>query len=611
MCGIAGFVTSGEREPATIRSQVESMVASIHHRGPDANGVELIPSRAGDVAALGAVRLRIIDLNPSADQPLADSESRVWTVFNGEIYNYIELRRELSAKGYRFATSTDTECLVYAYLDSNRDVSVMASRLRGMFAFAIWDVELGRLCLVRDRLGIKPLYWTVQGTDLAFGSEQRSLATAGFVSGQPRLEAVGAFLSKGCVPQSMPILEGIRSVKPGHAVTWTRSGITETRWWKPQFEPRPEFDSDEAAIGAISQTVGDAVRRHLVADRTVGIFLSSGVDSTAVATFAAEAGSPQTLTVTFPDSKVPDEGAAARATSNRLGLEHLEVPVTAARAVELMPKIVGDLDSPSIDGFNSWLVSQAASEAGLVVVLSGLGGDELLAGYRTFTLVPRLAPLTQLQRLVPNRLRRAAARRMHERGGLDRIGRVLSSDPGLPGAYQAVRGVFSCAELNALGFPAAPAPLWALPKNPVDAVTLMELTTYLPDQLLADTDSVSMAHSLEARVPLLDDAIVELALAIPARTRVAGKQLLARAAGFTKPATKETFALPMERWIKTELRDFVRDGLLDDALPFDDLLPAAFRRSTWNAFESSRAHWSKAWAVAVLRRWPGANNFNW
>ena len=586
------------------------MLDRINHRGPDARGARALAGNAGRVATLGAVRLRIIDVAPTADQPMSDADGAVWTAFNGELYNFKELRAELSAAGFVFRSHSDTECLVHLWRYCNGDVTRLASRLRGMFAFAIWDTTTGTAALVRDRLGIKPLYWTRTGDGVAFASEQRALAHAGLVPGSMNEDVVAGYLTKGVVPFRNGIVAGVEALEPGSALVWNGDEPELRRWWRPLFAQRADLLATERAADEVAASVGDAVKRHLVADRTVGVFLSSGTDSTAVATLAAENGAQRSLTVRFPDEPQFDEGDAAAATARRLHLDHAEVPTTATDATALFPQFLTSLDSPTADGFNSWLVSRAAHQAGLVVALSGLGGDELFAGYRTFQLVPRLRRVTPVLNRMPGTARAWAGRFLRSNDRTRPFARAIGAGPGMAGAYHAMRSLFDADEVAALGLP-RPQLLDVRVTEPVDAVTLLELGSYLRYQLLPDTDTTSMAHSLEVRVPLLDDRVVETALALPPSQRTAGKALLAAAAGLASAPIKRTFTLPIERWIRGALRPTMQTALLDDSLPFADVLPTAFRSQLWRDFEANRVHWSKIWAVGVLRLWPDANGFRW
>ena len=280
--------------------------------------------------------------------------------------------------------------------------------------------------------------------------------------------------------------------------------------------------------------------------------------------------------------------------------------MTSEDAASAWPRFLSNLDSPSIDGFNTWLVARAAHDVGLVVALSGLGGDELLAGYRTFHVTPRVRRARSAAVLLPQSAREFLARKLRG-AGQHNVARALTSGTGLANAYHAVRGLFGRDELMSIGLiPKAKTPTLD-ERNPIDAVTLMELTTYLRDQLLIDADSVSMAHSIELRVPLLDDEMVRASLEIPASLRREGKNLLAEAAGLPAQREKRTFSLPMQNWVGTSLRTFVKDGVLDNDLAASDLLPERFRRQVWAEFTAGKAHWSRAYAIAVLRLWPSAS----
>ncbi|HUR77374.1 MAG TPA: asparagine synthase (glutamine-hydrolyzing) [Acidimicrobiales bacterium] len=612
MCGIAGVIEStASRDPTALVQRVDAMLDAIDHRGPDARNARSLDAANGARATLGAVRLRIIDVAPTADQPMSDGAGAVWTAFNGELYNFKELRGELSAAGYAFRSGSDTECLVHLWDYVDGDVDRMAARLRGMFAFAVWDTRTGRGALVRDRLGIKPLFWAATANGVAFCSEQRALARGGFVDGSPNGDVVAGYLAKGVVASGSTILRGVHSLGPGEHLTWDAGSPTVGQWWRPVFTLRADLLDRTRAVEEVRSAVGDAVARHLVADRTVGVFLSSGTDSSAVAALAARTGPQRSLTVRFPDEPELDEGALAAATANRLGFDHTEVPTTGEDAAAGFPQFLKALDSPTADGFNSWLVCRAARQAGLVVALSGLGGDELFAGYRTFDLVPRLSRVLPVINRLPPPARYAAARVLRTNERSRPFARALAAGTGPAAAYHATRGLFDCGELAELGL--APPVLASLDRSPhpLDAVTLLELGAYLRDQLLPDSDTTSMAHSLEVRVPLLDDRVVAAALALPPSVRRQGKDLLAEAADLGPRTAKRTFTLPIARWLRGPLRTVIRTAILDDDLAYREYLPHGFRARLWRDFESGRDHWSKVWAVGVLRLWPEANGFAW
>jgi asparagine synthase (glutamine-hydrolysing) len=606
VCGILGVVTSGSLSLA----RFDEGLRTLTHRGPESTGVkELSTPRAA--CLLGHTRLRIIDVHERADQPMTDESGTLWITYNGELYNYPELRRHLEGKGHRFVSSSDTESIVHLYEELGGDIEQMLNRLRGMFAFALFDMTRDRAILGRDRLGIKPLYWCDgPGGGLAFASEVRALVAAGFASGAPDPEGLGTYLAWGSVQGPATSFEGVREVMPGSIVEWTPKGTHTSRWWTPQIREGAGKVSDATSL--MRQTLGDAVARHLVADRPIGIFLSGGVDSGAVARLAAQHGTAQGLTVTFPEAK-DDEGQAAARVADELGIEHLQVPIRGVDIAQDLEAILSAMDQPTSDGVNSWFVARAAHEAGLVVALSGLGGDELFGGYPSFRIVPRLASVTRAMALVPVWMREKVTRPLTDRRPGSPIVRALSVAEGHAGAYVAVRGLLSSSELRHHGvrLPLPEPPSVEHHHGPIDQVTLLELTNYLPNQLLRDTDQMSMAHSLEVRVPLLDDDVVRLALALPSKVRAAkGKRLLARASG-TDSTLKRPFALPFQRWLTGPLKEPIREALLSETLPLNGVIPAGLRHRLWFAFDDGHIHWSRPWSIAVLRLWPEANGLNW
>ncbi len=324
----------------------------------------------------------------------------------------------------------------------------------------------------------------------------------------------------------------------------------------------------------------------------------------------AKSGAVRALTVTFPDAN--DEGDAAHQLATQVGAQHDRVAVTGVEVAAAMPEILGAMDQPTSDGVNTWIVCRATKQAGLVVALSGLGGDELFGGYPSSRLVPRLALITSLLALVPLKLKARAASLVENRTPGSRLARALASTGGYAGAYQAVRSLLPQTNMSANGMGHQLRVALGTSVNSQDRVMLLEMAHYLPNQLLRDTDQMSMSHSLEIRVPILDDSMVKVALALPATVRSQpGKALLAQAANVEWPNVKRPFALPFEQWIRGPLRDTVMEGLLSNELPFGELVPVEFRKRLWHSFEAGRTHWSRPWAVAVLRLWPSANGFSW
>ena len=596
MCGIAGSVAA---KGGVLAAQTFEMVDRLGHRGPDARGV-----RAFGQCSLGHTRLRIIDLSPLADQPLANEDDTAWVVFNGEIYNFSELRSQLLRAGHIFRSATDTEVLVHLYEQRGDD---MVCDLRGMFAFAIWDQARRRLLLCRDRLGIKPLYYRTRGQELSFASEVRALSTP---TDSIDLTALRAILRLGWIPGPRTIRSEISELPPGHRMVWEDGRVTMSQYWSPNVTATASPGADETA-----QVLEDAMRRHLVADVPVGLFLSAGVDSVVLAELARRtAPGLQTYTVAFNTSA--DESADAAAIVRRLGLDHTIVPVGEAEALASVSRFVGDMDQPTVDGLNTWIISRAVREAGLVVALSGLGGDELFGGYSTFRHVPRLARAGRAARALGRWPEVVVGMMGHARRvAHSRALRALegAADGGWDNAYAAVRGTFAQSELNRI---------W--PPGQDIAETLVQVTTertrpnaavvgniemsnYLPFQLLRDTDCMSMAHSLEVRVPLLDDNVVDLAIrgqvsSGPAWNKRRMVEAVNPQLSYLVDRPKRTFTLPIADWMRGELFGVVEDAIVrvgESDLGFD-------RRGltdTWHDYLGGRVGWRSVWGLAVLGMW--------
>lgn len=583
------------------------MVRRLAHRGPDASGL-----RTFERCTLGHTRLRIIDVSVAGDQPMANEDGTIWVVFNGEIYNFPELRAALVAAGHRFRSGTDTEVLVHLYEEHG---AALAERLRGMFAFAVWDEPRQRLVLCRDRLGIKPLYYRSEGAQLSFASEVQALAEPA----EPLdTAALADYLRLGWIPGPATVRLDIRELPPGHSLTWEAGTFRLARYSPPLFSgPRTSAPSP-AALGEV---LGDAVARHMVADVPVGVFLSSGVDSAVVARLASRC-SPGVRAYTVGFDTGPDEVGEATLLAEQLGIDHTVVRITGRDVLSSLDCVIATMDQPTVDGVNSWIISRAVRQAGLVVALSGLGGDELFGGYSTFRHVPRLAAAARGARVLPARLRglpealaATASRTAHSRG---RRALEAVAYGGWATAYGAVRGPYGRRELEAV-WPRVRSAEHTPPTEGVDGGQLggwarvgrLELANYLPFQLLRDTDCMSMAHALEVRVPLLDDEVVSLAVA---GMRADGESWTkARLVSAVDPALhrlaqrpKQTFTLPFDHWMRGELQERVLASLVtlgEAGLGFD-------RRALtelWYGFGRRQVGWRTLWALAVLGMWLDAH----
>ncbi len=623
------------------------MAAAMRHRGPDEEGFLMREPRAPGLA-LGMRRLSIIDL-AGGHQPIWNETRDVAVVFNGELYNYRELRERLTLLGHRFTTQSDTEILVHAWEEWGEEC---LTELRGMFAFALLDLR-GRfataplLFLARDPLGIKPLYYTQTAEGFAFASEVRALLAAGAARKTISTDALTSYFLFGSVSEPVTLLEGVFSLPPGHRMLLyvpERRRVPRARpWWDPQSSPAardPEKPSDlSSAAQRLRPLLEGSVGAHLIADVPVGLFLSSGLDSSAIAALAARAQKGiRSFTLTFPGTSY-DESALARTTAKHCGTQHKEVPLDGNAVLSRLEEALGALDQPTMNGINTYFVSWAAREVGLKVALSGLGGDELFAGYRTFADAPRLARLIRLAWFVPAILRRAMlplVKSLASRPGApDAAGKVAAAwmkPDALPHPYFFARALFPAEELKRLMEPRfRPStvgadgvtldPTWlgwlergadeARKLEAVAGIGWLEMRSYMVSTLLRDTDSVSMAKSLEVRVPLLDTALVEFVCSLrdAARNRAGGqKALLVEALGDLLPEEilrqpKRTFTLPWEDWLRGPLRARLDGSFANIAASLAPHLHAEGVQGVWNAFLAGKTSWSRPWSLYVLNEW--------
>ena len=597
MCGICGIVSlSGN---AVDRDLLERMSATLVHRGPDSAGSHLSPG-----AGLAARRLSIIDL-AGGDQPIANEDESVWVVQNGEIYNFPDLRAQVEVDGHRLRTRCDTEIHLHLY---EAHGPKYVERLRGMFAVALWDERRRRLVLARDRFGIKPLYYRVAGDTLAFASELKALLVLPDFTREVDLDAVEAFFDAGYVPAPLTIFRGARKLRPGEVLTWSHGDAEPRieRYARPSPAHELRDASDEELADELRSVLRDSVQAHLLSDVPVGVLLSGGVDSSALTALAAELSDEpvRTFSIGF-EQRAYDELEKARLVAERFGTEHHELTLRAD-IVELFPKVAEAFDEPFADdaAIPTYLVSELAA-GDVKVALGGEGGDELFGGYDVYAanaLAPRVgwaAPL--LQRFPSARARRFAA---------------AAALPALP-RHLAWKQMFTRearAELLAGARGADPFPRqserWDESAHADDLTRVLDfdLGTYLPDELLVKTDRTSMAHSLEVRVPFLDQAVADFALALPPHQKVRGfakKRLLRAALAPILPAEilsapKHGFTLPAAEWLRTDLEPFARDALADGRGIFR---PEAATHLLDDHVARRRDNWKQLWTLLSFAAW--------
>ncbi|MFO0760138.1 MAG: asparagine synthase (glutamine-hydrolyzing) [Byssovorax sp.] len=633
MCGIYGYV--GPDAALATPDALEKAIAALWHRGPDDRGTFHAlsagrgPSASGAlVVGLAHTRLSIIDLSAAGHQPMTTEDGRYTIVYNGEIYNHAAIRGELSSLGCRFHSSSDTEVLLQAYARWGKGC---LARLRGMFAFAVWDAVEQRLFLARDRLGIKPLYYVARGRGLAFASEIRALLAVGAAERKLSPAAVGSYFAFGAVSGPSTILDGVHGLPPGHTLELDAAGkVTIERYWQLPLEPSPRATfADE--VRQIQPILQESVRLRLIADVPVGIFLSGGIDSSVLAALASQPGGApvHTFTVTFDEARFSEAPFAAEV-ARLYRCHHQQVHLSASRAASEIGEAVAALDQPSSDGVNTYFVSKAAREAGLSVALSGLGGDELFAGYGFFRQFGRSLDLLRKTRSISGLLRAGLGRFSSSPSApttLRKLSALLLSSGRADQVYAVFRAMFTDEERGKLLDPDFLAQAGSVPVNvpdhlidlvergtidPINALSALELGNYIRNTLLRDCDVMSMAHALEVRVPLLDHVLVEKVLRVPGPLKLSAsgnKPLLTAAVpGLPRSAidrSKMGFTLPFDDWFRGPLRPWIEGMLLDGAVRrLGFFRPDAVERA-WKAFLHGERYMShtRIWAIAALAGW--------
>ena len=620
MCGIAGLVTASSAErfvPAA-----ELMASAMRHRGPDSQGVAAL----GECLLVNA-RLAIMDLSARGRMPMSNAEGTVWITYNGEVYNAAELRERLVTQGHEFRSTTDTEVILHLYLEHGENC---VEKLRGMFAFAIWDARTRKLVLARDRLGIKPLYLARIDNGLLFGSELKTLLASGLV--ERRIDPAGlrVFLQLGHVPAPWTMVRGVTPLEPGHVGVW-QDGAWESRaYWTLQPQTNGASSIDESSLDReIGDLLLDAMRAHLVSDVPVVLFLSGGTDSACLGALAKNAGAQNlsAMTVGFSERQY-DETEFTKRTAKALDLPLDIVELAPDRFESEIDRAIWALDQPSVDGLNSYWISKLAAEAGYKVALSGQGGDELFGGYTSVAWFERFTSTARWTRHLPA----APFGSLLDQERLPFRHRKLSylfgCDDPFVASQLAVKVLFPERDLTRL----LAAPLgecdahseaqrhlsgWAKKVDRCDMrerLAFLDIHAHLEPRLLRDLDAMSMAHSIEVRPVLLDHPLVDFLHTVPASVRFCAKRLfLVATQRFLPPdlladlqsREKRTFTFPFARWIGRDMQSLFEETFAPDRLAAHGVFRADAVHAFWRKYRKTpgAVGWSRIWSLFVLTRW--------
>ncbi|MDW8002912.1 MAG: asparagine synthase (glutamine-hydrolyzing) [Deltaproteobacteria bacterium] len=629
MCGIAGIITSNRYFAI---SQVEAMISRLRHRGPDDYGVWIcdqskrVCSNTATVA-LGHTRLSVIDVSMAGHQPMVDEKRGNVITYNGEIYNFLELRKELLSLGENFVSNTDTEVILKAYGVWGLD---FIKKLRGIFAFAIWDAKKRMLILARDPLGVKPLYVYQKPDLLLFSSEVRALLATGLIPKRLDIEGLWSYLAYGSVQEPFTLVEGIKSFPPAHYQTFTiesdgtvRSNERINYWKFPLVADNRLIGKD--VYSELRLKLAEIVRSQLISDVPLGAFLSGGIDSSAIVALMKQAdlGPVRTFSLVFEEEPY-DERQWSRLVAQKFNTEHTEVLLTGEEVIKNIDQALCAFDQPSMDGLNTYFVSKAAKESGLTVALSGVGGDELFGGYSGFRKARLASRIKFLSGLLSNGIAQQVERFLLPKYGIEPLRRLLGvAGTKLP-PYFFTRRVLSDVQIKNL----ISQDLWEKrpweatafshiiehisKMDPINQISAFEMTTYMRNTLLRDTDQMSMAHALEVRVPLIDPELVEFLMKIPGNFKLDSKvpkPLLTRPLDGLIPKEcifrpKRGFELPFDFWLKSALKHEMESSFLSTDIP-EKIWPFSKSglRTLWQNFLKTRVSWSKVWGLYVLLRW--------
>ena len=619
MCGICGIFGKKANEQS-LREMCRNMV----HRGPDDEGFFFEEN-----LALGIRRLKVID-PVTGNQPIANEDRTVWTVLNGEIYNFKELRAELEGKGHRFTTSSDTECLVHLYEEYHRG---MLTRLRGMYAFAIWDSAKKALFLARDRLGIKPLFYTENGGSLIFASELRAIVEAGLSPREVEPEAVHHYLSFRAVPPPLTMYRGVFNLPPGHAIWKSQETSEMYSYW--DITPLDEGGRDrDGYLERFQHLLEESVRMRLVSDVPLGTFLSGGIDSTTVTALARRhfTGRLKTFSLGFAEGgKAYDELAYARMASEQLDTDHHEFILSGDTLREDLPMIFLHMDQPTGDALQQFYLYKMTSRE-VTVALSGTGGDELLGGYDWFDLILKMETYDKIWNAIPAKVRDFLSKNLKlsdpypGHGFRARFTRFLACHQSFLKKYCLYKSMIRDAEKAGLytddfeGQIREASTSEFLVERMIgsrageesfEKIAYLQLKTDLPDILLKDADSMSMAHGLEVRLPLLDQRLVRFAASMPSALKIGrggNKAILKKAVRDLVPARiikrpKMGFIFPMDIWARGVLQDIIASVFTRESVERRGYFRFDPINRMYQNFLSGRERFFRIWTIAALELW--------
>jgi asparagine synthase (glutamine-hydrolysing) len=632
MCGIVGILA---RNAAVSPEILERATASLAHRGPDDSGTVILRESLPEPVeiGLGNRRLAILDLSPLGHQPMRDPDTGNWIVYNGEIYNFRDVRKKLESLGTSFQSDSDTEVLLKAY---SRWGKGCLQELRGMFAFAIWDARQHQLFLARDPMGIKPLYYGCFGQHFLFASEIRTLLGTGLVP--RRLDPAGLrnYLTFGSLYDPITLIEGISVLRPGHSLVWENGNVREELYWDLAQHSRTAGATHAHCSAAERSTLEDelyanidqAVRMQMVSDVPVGVFLSGGIDSSSLVGILSRSGLPlSTFSIVFRESDY-SEAEYSRLVAKKFGTDHHEILCSQHDALEAMPEAIKAMDQPTIDGLNTYFVSRQTRAAGIKVAVSGLGGDEMFAGYSSFRTVPRMERFIRywqhLPSLLTGPLADAYAILASNTDQSRKLAALARANGSVLHPYFLARMLFTPEQRDSLLLApdSATAERCQLSLkedlsatqdlDPVNRVSYLESRCYMLNTLLRDSDVMSMAHGLEIRVPLIDHHLAGKLFALPGDWKLDAntpKPLLVAALHGELPdqivhRRKRGFTLPFEHWLRDELHSVVEKTIRGVAHgPLASELNAQGVEEIWRDFHRGHTSWSRPWSLHILQCW--------